>query len=117
MQILKIDEFIRSLKQNMDMPHSILLGAGASVESGVPSASDCIWDWKRDIFLSQNPSMIEPYSNTKIDHVRMVIQKWIDGQRIYPAQGSMEEYSFYAEKSLSIEDDRRKYFQHLSRVC
>ena len=43
MQTLKFDEFIRSLKQNKDTKHSLLLGAGASVESGVPSATDCIW--------------------------------------------------------------------------
>lgn len=42
MQTLKFDEFIRSLKQNKDTTHSLLLGAGSSVESGIPSASDCI---------------------------------------------------------------------------
>lgn len=30
MQQLQLDEFLRSLKQNIDMPHSLLLGAGAS---------------------------------------------------------------------------------------
>lgn len=35
MQQLQLDEFLRSLKQNIDMPHSLLLGAGASIESGV----------------------------------------------------------------------------------
>jgi hypothetical protein len=113
MQILKFDEFMRSLKQNRDTPHSLLLGAGASVESGVPSASDCIWDWKREIFLSQNPALIESYNNTKVDNVRNVIQNWLDSQKIYPERGSDDEYSFYAEKSYLIEDDRRKYFQHL----
>ena len=55
MQILQLDEFLRSIKQNIDTPHSLLLGAGASIESGIPSAADCIWDWKREIYLSQNP--------------------------------------------------------------
>jgi NAD-dependent SIR2 family protein deacetylase len=45
MQALKFDEFLRSLKQNIDTPHSLLLGAGVSIESGIPSAWDCIWDW------------------------------------------------------------------------
>ena len=53
MQTLTFDSFLRSLKQNLDSPHSLLLGAGASVESGIPSASDCIWEWKKEIFLSQ----------------------------------------------------------------
>lgn len=47
MQQLQLDEFLRSLKQNIDMPHSLLLGAGASIESGVQSATECIWDWKK----------------------------------------------------------------------
>jgi hypothetical protein len=54
MQTLQFDEFVRSLKQNKDIPHSLLLGAGASIESGVLSASDCIWDLEtRKYFISQ----------------------------------------------------------------
>lgn len=53
--VLEFDEFVRSIKQNMDTKFSMFLGAGASVESGVPSAGECIWEWKRDIFISKNP--------------------------------------------------------------
>ena len=35
MQTLQMDEFLRSLKQNIETPHALLLGAGASVESFV----------------------------------------------------------------------------------
>lgn len=76
MQQLQLDEFLRSLKQNIDMPHSLLLGAGASIESGVQSATECIWDWKKEIYLSQNPGAIGNYSNSKLEIVRQVIQKW-----------------------------------------
>lgn len=113
MQILSFDEFLRSFKRNMDTPHSLLLGAGASVESGVRSASDCIWEWKREIFLSQNPSLIESYNNIKIDSVRNAIQRWLDSQGNFPKDGSDEEYSFYAEKTYPIADDRRKFFQQM----
>jgi len=113
MQTLTFDELLRSFKQNKDTPHSLLLGAGASVESGVRSASDCIWEWKREIFLSQNPSFVDTYSNIKVDSVRCAIQRWLDNKGGFPANGSDEEYSFYAEKAYPIPDDRRKYFQHL----
>lgn len=113
MQTIRFDQFLRSMKQNMDTPHALLLGAGASVESGIPSAVDCIWDWKKEIFLSQNPALVENYHNIKLDSVRFAIQKWLDAQKIYPTLDSDEEYSFYAENAYPISDDRRKYFQHL----
>ena len=114
MQTLQMDEFLRSLKQNIDTPHSLLLGAGASVESGVQSAADCIWEWKKEIFLSQNPGMVGTYDNPKQDNIRRIIQKWIDTQNSYPAENSWEEYSFFVEKAYPIPADRRKYFQHIS---
>lgn len=113
MQTLTFDELLRSFKQNKDAPHSILLGAGASVESGVKTAIDCIWEWKKDIFLSQNPVFINFYFNLKEERVRNIIQRWLDGNGIYPQNGSEDEYSFYAEKALPIPDDRRRYFQKL----
>lgn len=113
MQTLKFDEFIRSLKQNKDTTHSLLLGAGASVESGIPSAYECIWDWKHEIFISQNPSSADSFKNVKVDNVRIAIQNWLDAQMVYPPANSDEEYSFFAEKAYPIADDRRKYFQHL----
>lgn len=114
MQTLKFDEFIRSLKQNKDTTHSLLLGAGASVESGIPSASDCIWDWKHEIFTSQNPSSANIFKNIKVDNVRVAVQNWLNTQMTYPPENSDEEYSFFAERAYLIDDDRRKYFQHLT---
>jgi len=92
MQTLKFDEFLRSLKQNIDTPHSLLLGAGASIESGIPSAWDCIWDWKREIFLSQNTVLAGDFNNIKIESVKTAVQKWLDEKMIYPSLGSDEEY-------------------------
>lgn len=114
MQTLKLDEFIRSLKQNKDTAHSLLLGAGASVESGIPSASDCIWDWKHEIFTSLNPTAANAFNNIKVDNVRVAVQNWLNSQMIYPSENSDKEYSFFAEKAYPIDDDRRKYFQHLT---
>lgn len=115
MQQLQFDEFLRSLKQNIKSPHSLLLGAGASIESGIKSAVDCIWDWKKEIFLSKNPGAIGYYSNANIksDTVRRPIQNWFDSQNCYPSENSNEEYSYFAEKAYPIDDDRRNYFQSI----
>jgi len=111
--ILEYDAFLRSFRQNRDTEHAFLLGAGASIESGIPSAYECIWEWKRDIFISKHPNLIRQYKNIKSEMVRKSIQKWLDSEGIYPELNSDEEYSFYAEKTLPIEKDRQKYFQQL----
>ena len=81
---MDFDAFLRSFKQSKNGSFAFLLGAGASITSGVQSAEDCIWDWKREIYLSQNPELIDYYKNTKIDSVRQTIQMWLDQQNIYP---------------------------------
>ena len=49
---LEFDAFLRSIKQNLDGSFGVLLGAGASISSGIQSANDCIWDWKFLIYQS-----------------------------------------------------------------
>lgn len=110
---LDYDAFLRSFKRNIDVPHSFLLGAGASISSGIQSAYDCIWEWKKDIFLSKNINAAEFYKDYKNEAVRKSIQNWIDNQGIYPVLDSKEEYSVFAEKAYPITDDRRKYFLSL----
>lgn len=107
---LEYDAFLRSFKRNIDVPYSFLLGAGASISSGVQSACDCIWEWKKDIYISKNVNSSEFYKNYKDSAVRKSIQKWLDNNGNYPPLDSPEEYSFYAENAYIIPEDRRKYF-------
>ena len=91
---LPYDAFIRSIKQNRDVEHAVLLGAGASITSGIQSAADCIWEWKKDIFISKNPNLAYQYKNIKSDIVRNSIQRWLDNEGNYPELNAEEEYSF-----------------------
>lgn len=110
---LEYDAFLRSFKRNIDVPHSVLLGAGTSISSGIQTAYDCIWEWKKDIYLSKNVNAADFYKNYKDESVRKSIQNWLDIQGEYPQLDSVDEYSFYAEKAYPIADDRRKYFFNL----
>ena len=110
---LNYDAFIRSIKRNVDSQLIFLLGAGASISSGIKSAQECIWDWKRDIVVTKNPNTSDLYKNLKEDSVKQAIQRWLDNEGIYPRLNDPDEYSFYAEKAYPIADDRRKYFQSL----
>lgn len=109
---IDFDAFLRSFKQNRDSSFAFLLGAGASITSGIQSAEDCVWDWKKQIYISNNPSC-ESFLDIHTDCCKKNIQMWLDEQGIYPKEGSQEEYVFYAEKTFPLSNDRTKYFKNL----
>ena len=80
--VLSLDAFVRSIGVRRSTEHALFLGAGASVSSGVPSAQACIWEWKRDLFLTNNPGLEEQFKESSLPSVRQRIQQWLDKQRI-----------------------------------
>jgi len=113
--VLPLDALIRSIGVNKATSHLIFLGSGASVSSGVPSAEQCIWEWKRNIFLTKTPGLEEQFSEISLAGVRQRIQKWFDQQGTYPREGDPDEYGFYMEACFPIPGDRRSYFQEKVR--
>ena len=110
---LDFDAFLRSIKQNLDGSFGVLLGAGASISSGIQSAHDCIWDWKASIYQTLSGCQQNLVDPKKSNRSKTIIQKWLDSQMGFPQAESSDEYSFYAEKAYQIEADRIKYFQNL----
>lgn len=113
--ILGLDAFIRSVGINRTTQHALLLGAGASISSGIPSAESCIWEWKRAIFLTRNPGLEAQFAELSLPAVRAKIQRWLDGQSTYPGNGTAEEYGVYIKECYPIADDRRSFFQEKVR--
>ena len=112
---LGLDAFIRSVGINRTTQHGLLLGAGASISSGVPSAASCIWEWKRAIFLTRNPGLETQFAESPLPAVRAKIQRWLDDRGTYPRNETPEEYSVYIEECYPIADDRRVFFQEKIR--
>lgn len=111
---LEFDEFQRAIGISKDDTFSLLLGAGCSINSDIPSAEDCIWEWKRDIYKTNNSSSLGWIDNYKNPKTQEIIQNWLNNQGAYPNRGSKEEYSFYAYKCYPIDEHRRQYFQ---KIC
>ena len=112
---LSLDAFVRSIGVRRDTPHALFLGAGASISSGLPSAQSCIWEWKRDLFLTNNPGLEDQFMELSLPSVRRRIQQWLDQQGGYPVGDSPEEYGFYIRQCFPIADDRRAFFQQKVR--
>lgn len=109
--ILPLDAFVRSIGMDTATSHAFLIGAGASVSSGIPSAERCIWEWKRSIFLTNNPGLEDQFHELSLQTVRDKIQRWLDRQGQYSAARASEEYSFYIERCYPLKESRRRYFQ------
>ena len=112
--VLSLDALVRSIGVRRSTPIALFLGAGASVTSDVPSAQMCIWEWKRLIFVTNNPGLENQFAELSLEGVRRRIQAWFDCQGTYPAANSAEEYGFYIKQcfpSRTIEEpfSRRKY--------
>ena len=111
--LLPLDALIRAISINKGSPHAVFLGAGASISSGIPSAETCIWLWKREIFLTNNPGLRDQYREISLAAVQERIQRWLDGQPQFLPPADANEYGFYAERCFPIPQDRRQYFQSL----
>ncbi|WP_291538306.1 MULTISPECIES: SIR2 family protein [unclassified Comamonas] len=110
-QTLSVDAMVRSIGVLKDQPLLVFLGAGASMSSGMPSAVQCIWEWKRSIFLTNNPGLERQFDELSLPSVRQRIQRWLDAQQRFPKEGAPDEYSVFIEECYTRGDDRRRYFQ------
>ncbi|MBA2671373.1 MAG: SIR2 family protein [Gemmatimonadetes bacterium] len=93
----------------------LLIGAGASVSSGIPSAWDMIWDFKRSVYATEqrlHPERAGPLADPAI---RDAIQRYFDSQDGTPVQDADNEYSYYFKRALSDPDDRRLYVARMVR--
>ena len=112
--VLSLDAFVRSIGVQR-FPFALFLGAGASTTSGIPSAEICIWEWKRQIFLTNNPGLEDQFAELSLEGVRRKIQHWLDRQGGYPREHTPEEYGFYIKRCFPITSDRSAFFQHKVR--
>lgn len=108
---LTIDALVRSIGINRNVQHAMFLGAGASISSGVPSAGNCVWEWKRTIFLTNNPGLESRFRELSLPSVKERIQAWLDAQRKYPPCGAPDEYGFYISACYPRQQDRRAFFE------
>lgn len=86
-----------------------LLGAGTSAAAGIPTATDMIWEFKQQLFISQrrvSPKNVADLSNPAI---RSQLQAHIDSSGNLPSAGADDEYAHLFEAVYPSERDRRSY--------
>src|ERR1700712_5427556 len=81
------------------------LGAGASRMSGLPTATDIIWDLKRRFYCREENQEVSR-QDMQSSAVKSRIQSFMDS-RSFPALGADQEYTTYFEKIFGTDRDRQ----------
>ena len=109
MKHLSMEEYIRTIENTPNRTLNLFLGAGASIQSGIPSAGDMIWEFKRKLYCSANKISEEYYKDLQSETTRNALQSYFDGLSGFPSYGDSQEYSFYFEKCYPAIEARRDY--------
>ncbi len=107
---MDLPTFLRTYKTRSKNIHWFL-GAGASVNTGIMSAWEMTWEFKRDIYCSENGKSIASCKDLFNPRVRSFIQSYLDAQRIHPEEDSLDEYSHFFSLAYRSESDRRAYIE------
>ena len=107
---ISFDDFTRrfALRANSLM---WFLGAGASASAGVPTASDLIWKFKQELFVSQRGARRQAVADLGNPTVRNRLQAHVDSNGLLPERGSPSEYSALFESVYPVEADRRAFIE------
>lgn len=86
------------------------LGAGASRSARIITAWDIICELKCQLYCLKEGNDLAQYKDYTSPVVRAEVQSYFSSQEGFPAEGSIEEYSFYFEQSFKgNKEAQRKY--------
>jgi hypothetical protein len=85
------------------------LGAGASASAGIPTATDMIWEFKQQLYVSQRRVSLKNVGDLSNPAIRNLLQAHIDSSGHYPKDGEPDEYAALFEAAWPDERDRRTY--------
>ena len=89
------------------------LGAGASASAGVPTAMDMVWEFKQELYVSQNKVSRQTVSDLSNSSVREKLQTHIKAMQNIPESGATDEYAALFERVYLSEADRSNYIKAL----
>lgn len=104
--------FIRNFLVDNSRNFDFFLGAGASIQAGIPTGQDLIWVFKREIYCSETGTSREYFKDLQSNASRTMLQEHFDTCWDYPYRNDPSEYSFYFEKCYTSEDARKRFIQN-----
>lgn len=111
---MDLPTFLRTYKSRAKNIHWFL-GAGSSVNAGIMSAWEMTWEFKRDIYCSENGKSIKSCKDLTNHRIRRLIQDYLDSKGVHPKEDSLDEYSHYFSLAYRSVGDRRQYIDRKIR--
>ena len=99
-------------------PHLMwLLGAGASVGAGLPTANTLTWEFKRTLYCNAQRLPPSRFPDLNDPAFQQLVQSYFDSKSGFPPLGDNEEYATYFESYLPNERDRRRFLENRLQGC
>lgn len=88
------------------------LGAGASIQAGIPTGNDFTWMFKRDLYCSEQDILKERFKDIQSPRNQKILQEYFDSKENYPKLYDDKEYSFYFGKCYSTVQARQTFISN-----
>lgn len=111
MKTIALDEFLRSFKVLPPGKMGLFMGSGCSVQSGIPTGGQLIWEFKRSLYCSKHRISEEKFKDLDLERNQTTLQQYFDQTSEFPARGATNEYSFYFEKCFPQSQHRRMFLK------
>ena len=108
MNSISQEQFIRGFKVMNNGEIDFFLGAGASIQSGIPTGANLVWHFKRELYCTENNISTEQYKDLKLDSTQQLLQSYFDKQGGHPELYAPDEYSHYFEKCFATSISRKR---------
>ena len=103
------EQLVRTINVMKPGELDFFLGAGASVNSGIPSGGDLVWYFKRLIYCNENRVSVEKYKDLYLPSTRDMLQAYFDKKGTYPPKYDSGEYSRYFQECYPIAIARQRF--------
>ena len=103
------EQLVRNINIMKSGEMDFFLGAGASVNSGIPSGGDLVWYFKRLIYCTENHISEEKYKDLYLPSTRNMLQEYFDNKGTYPPRNDPKEYSCYFQECYPLALARQRF--------
>ena len=111
MRVLNQATLIRYLSVMNNGEIDFFLGSGASAQAGIPTGGTMIWDFKRELYCTENFVSTDLFKDLNAEITRKTLQHYFVTQGGHPALWASDEYAHYFELCHPTSIARERYIQ------